>query len=301
MTLLSGILLVDKEAGRPSYTIIRRLKRLTPRKQKIGFSGTLDPLATGLLPVLLGRGTRIADLFHTFAKTYRAEVELGRTTDSFDSDGNETSRFQGSVSCTTQDIRLALAAFLGTYRARPPAFSAKKIAGTPAYRRARRNEAVMLPEQTHYIYAARLIQHQGKAVTFTVTVSRGTYIRTIAHDLGRRLGPGAVLTGLRRLAIGPFQVTNALPQAQLTAETIASHCRSLDDMLFPLCSRHMEETAFAAVSTGSKKDILAHFHPQFTRNAPFLLGSPEGKVLLVVIWDPVLREHRMLYRLLPDR
>ncbi len=185
----------------------------------MGHTGTLDPFATGLLVVLVGRATRLARFVEQQAKTYLAAVRLGVVTTTDDltgavADGRTVGRSGGQV--TREEVETALAAFLGPQRQRPPAFSAKKVAGERSYARARRGERVELAEVEIVVHAIELLSYEEPEVRFRATVSPGTYVRAIGRDLGERLGTGAHLTALRREAIGPLRVEDAISLDQVT-------------------------------------------------------------------------------------
>lgn len=189
------------------------------RERSIGHTGTLDPFASGLLVLLLGKGTRVARFLDGLAKTYLATARLGQRTATDDLTGEPVGEpFDGSLP-GRERIAEALARFLGTQAQMPPAYSAKKQGGERAYARARRGEAVSLAPAAVTVYEATLLEVDGADATFRVTVSTGTYVRAIARDLGEALGTGAHLTALRRESIGSLQVENAVPLDDLAAET----------------------------------------------------------------------------------
>lgn len=204
-TPFNGLIVLDKPSGAPSNKVLGRLKHLLGirgrRGTKAGFLGTLDPLATGVLPVFVGKATRLIPLFEGLEKTYRATLMLGRTTDTLDADGTVTSEADiGGIDEAA--VREAVGSFEGEMEQRVPAFSAVKIDGKPSYQMARRGEAV--PERMRKVRLAGLrvetvsLPH----ATFVVTGSAGTYVRALVEDIGQLLGVGAHLTALRRLDCG---------------------------------------------------------------------------------------------------
>ena len=204
--LIEGILLVDKPAGITSFTLVRQLRRLLKVK-KIGHAGTLDPFATGLMVMLIGRNyTRLSDRFLTCDKTYVAEAKLGVATDSFDCDGEVTGT--SPVVPTPEQVEAAIKRFQGTILQTPPMFSAKKVGGKKLYDLARKGVEVHR-EPVPVTLTTTLVAYDYPTLTFEVTASKGTYIRSLAQELGEILGCGAHLTALRRTRSGGFTVTDA--------------------------------------------------------------------------------------------
>jgi tRNA pseudouridine55 synthase len=210
---------VDKPAGLTSHDVVARVRRALGTRA-VGHTGTLDPFATGLLVVLVGRATRLARFVESQPKTYVAEAVLGTRTDTDDRTGAVVGRVVERPEIAEAALREALAGFAGEQRQRPPGFSAKHVAGERSYRLARRGEAVALPEVDVTVHAIELVSYQPPRLTFRATVSAGTYLRALARDLGDRLGVGAHLAGLRREAIGPLRVEDAVPLDQVSREAV---------------------------------------------------------------------------------
>lgn len=213
-------LLVDKPLQWTSFDVVNKLRytfrhagRL--RKLKLGHAGTLDPLASGLLILAVGRHTKNIENYMGLPKTYRACLQLGYTTASYDAE--TPPQPQGDYAClTTAQIEAALSAFRGEIWQRPPLFSALKIQGQKAYELARKGHTQQLPArpvQIHQLYQENL-NTQGQLI-LEVKCSKGTYIRSLAHDLGQELGCGAYLAGLQRTAIGPYRLEDAWPLEDL--------------------------------------------------------------------------------------
>lgn len=207
-------MLVDKPVGPTSHDMVAAARR-SLLTRRIGHSGTLDPFASGLLLLCVGRTTRLVEYLHDLPKEYRATARLGvrTTTDDLDGDVTETSEEWGSLD--RDAIVAALAEFEGTIAQRPPMYSAKKVGGRHAYALAREGERVDLASVPVTIERIDLLDLDLPNVSFSVRCSTGTYIRAIARDLGDRLGVGAHLTSLRRTAIGPFRVEEALQPEEL--------------------------------------------------------------------------------------
>jgi tRNA pseudouridine55 synthase len=210
--MTSGLLLIDKPAGETSFEVVRRARRAL-QIRKIGHLGTLDPFATGLLPLCVQEATKLVPYLMPEPKTYRAQVRLGVTTDTQDSTGLVVAASEAMP--TPEEVYRAAAAFVGEVTQVPPAYSAVHCRGERAYRLARRGEVVDLAPRTVTVYELTVDSVVLPEVTLTVRCSQGTYIRTLAQDLGDALGCGAHLAALRRLAVGPFKVDEALPLAAL--------------------------------------------------------------------------------------
>lgn len=217
---MRGVLNIDKPSGITSYDVIRRLKQLlAPAPKSIGHAGTLDPMASGVLLVLVGAATKVSSLLLGRPKTYSATVLFGRATDTDDVTGRVVRE------CAVPDldpVRLdaALDRFRGTFSQTPPAFSAIKQAGRPLYEKARRGEKVAPEPRTVTVYDLKLEQWAPPRARLNLTVSAGTYIRAIARDLGTALDSCATLEGLVRTRVGRFTVTEALALDAITADQV---------------------------------------------------------------------------------
>jgi tRNA pseudouridine55 synthase len=221
MRTIDGVLLVDKPEGPTSHDIVA-LARLALGVRRIGHAGTLDPLATGLLVLMIGRATRLAAFLSGMDKTYRGILKLGFATDTYDRDGRPVGPPR-PVRATLGDLEQVFARFRGTVRQVPPIFSAKKVHGTPMYRLARKKRPVQPAATTVTFHRLDLLGVQGDEVEFEARVSAGTYLRTFAHDVGELLGCGAHLYALRRSTVGPFRVEDAIgPEGLNEARRAAS-------------------------------------------------------------------------------
>lgn len=239
-----GVLLVDKPAGITSHDAVMRVRRVLGTRS-VGHTGTLDPFATGLLVVLVGRATRLARFVEPQPKTYLATARLGVRTDTDDLTG--TVLEQSPVDGVSRELVLeALAGFAGQQRQRPPAYSAKHVGGERSHRLARRGLAVELPEATITVHRIEAVAWSPPELTFRATVSAGTYLRAIARDLGGRLGVGAHLSALRREAIGALRVDDAEPLDRITAEAL----RPAAEILRHLPALELDAEARAAVVHG---------------------------------------------------
>jgi tRNA pseudouridine55 synthase len=225
---MDGIIVVDKAAGWTSHDVVDRIRRLAETR-KVGHLGTLDPMATGVLPLVLGRATRLAQFFMRSDKVYDARVRFGYSTNTYDGEGTAISDPVEPV-LTREMIEQKLNAFRGEFLLRPPPVSAKKVQGTPAYRLARRQIEVELKPVPVQVYELKLVEWQRPEAKLSVHCSAGTYVRTIAHELGEALGCGAYLSALRRLRVGDFALEQAHSLDELTS---LSRQGRLHDTLIP--------------------------------------------------------------------
>jgi tRNA pseudouridine55 synthase len=220
---MNGILNIDKPAGWTSHDVVAWVRRVL-REKRVGHAGTLDPMATGVLLVCVGQATRVVEYLTAGQKVYRAEAQLGVTTDTFDADGQVTATAVVPP-LTADDLRGALAGFAGEIEQRPPAFSAIKQDGEAAYRKARRGEAVDLPVRLVMIHGIELLDWDPIAAkcNFEVRCGPGTYIRSLTYDLGQALSCGATLTRLTRTRSSQFVIEDAVD-----LDTLAAAARSGD-------------------------------------------------------------------------
>lgn len=204
---LSGILNVDKPPGMTSHDVVDEVRRLVGQR-KVGHAGTLDPMATGVLLVCLGKATRVAEYLMKGRKRYRATVVLGTTTDTYDAEGQITSS-GGDADFTRAEVEAALSPFVGSIEQVPPMYSAIKREGQPLYQLARQGKTVERSPRPIEIDAIELLDWTSPALSIEVACSPGTYIRSLAHDLGQHLGSGAHLASLVRLSSGHFTLEDA--------------------------------------------------------------------------------------------
>lgn len=229
---MNGILIIDKPAGLTSHDVVNRVRRILGQRS-VGHLGTLDPAATGVLPIVLGNLTRLAQFYAHSEKTYEGTIRFGFATDTYDADGQPTSPPQ-EVRLELEALRALAAQFRGVIQQMPPPFSAKKIAGVPAYKLARKNKEVALQPVEVEIKEFELLEVVADQATFRAHVTSGTYIRSIAHDMGSQLGCGAHLASLRRTTVAEFTVADAYTLEALqtatqqgTVESLCVHPRKL--------------------------------------------------------------------------
>ena len=210
---MDGILNINKPQGKTSFSIVSLVKRLSGER-RVGHAGTLDPAATGVLPICLGQGTRVVEFLMEATKSYQAQIELGVTTDTYDAMGEITQR--GDYSGISQErLESVLASFCGLIQQTPPMYSAVKHRGQRLYKLARAGITVDRKSRPTKIYHLELIDWQSHIATVDVECGRGTYIRSLAHDLGQSLGCGASLKSLIRVKYGLFDIKDAVSVSQL--------------------------------------------------------------------------------------
>jgi tRNA pseudouridine55 synthase len=294
---MDGALLVDKPAGPTSHDIVALVRRAlhTPR---VGHTGTLDPLATGLLVLLVGQATRCAQFLVADAKEYLADIRLGEATATYDAQGLGSDKGQTRVRpaadpCLTPgDLERVMDEFRGTFMQMPPPFSAKKVEGIPAYKKARKNEPIELKPvavTVRELEVLRNLESDPALLRLRIVCTAGFYVRSLAHDIGQRLGCGAHLEALRRTRAGRFSVADALSLAEVDAQGTMSQTR-----LVPLNTllSHMPEVALTGEGirrvshgnslapehiTGAPLDMAGHSQVRLVDAAGTLIAVAEPR------------------------
>ncbi|MBO0911167.1 MAG: tRNA pseudouridine(55) synthase TruB [Acidobacteria bacterium] len=220
---MNGVLIVDKPSGLTSHDVVARVRRILKQKA-VGHLGTLDPMATGVLPLVLGNMTRLAQFYLASEKSYEGVIRFGFSTDTYDAEGERVGADE-EPSLSLERVREIAAGFRGEIEQMPPPFSAKKIHGVPAYRLARKKEPVLLGKIKVSIKEFEIVELQSGRARFQARVSSGTYMRSVAHDMGQLAGCGAHLESLRRTAVAEFELKDAhtleeLEQARRAGELI---------------------------------------------------------------------------------
>ncbi|HVP55135.1 MAG TPA: tRNA pseudouridine(55) synthase TruB [Candidatus Eisenbacteria bacterium] len=210
---LKGVIVIDKPSGWTSHDVVARARKILGEKS-IGHLGTLDPMATGVLPLVAGKMTRLSQFYEHSEKAYEGSIRLGWATDTCDADGEPLGAPQG-VKVTLEDVRKAAAGFVGVIEQMPPSFSAKKIQGVPAYKLARKKQEVTLPPVKVEVKEFAITNMEGDSCEFRCRVSSGTYVRSIAHELGQKLGCGGHLASLRRTQVAEFGLADAHTLAEV--------------------------------------------------------------------------------------
>lgn len=222
--MIHGVINIYKEEGFTSHDVVAKLRGIL-RQKKIGHTGTLDPAAVGVLPVCLGKGTRLCDMLTDKRKTYRAVMLLGTETDTQDTTGTVLDR-KDTSSLTEEKVRAAAEAFVGPYQQVPPMYSALKVGGKRLYELARQGKEVERPSRPVEIYELTVEQVELPRVTMTVCCSKGTYIRTLCHDIGQSLGCGGCMEHLVRTRVDRFEISESLRLSEV--EQLAAEGRILD-------------------------------------------------------------------------
>ena len=218
-TPLDGAILIDKPAGPTSHDVVDAIRRKFGIK-KVGHCGTLDPNATGLLVIVLGRGTKLSEKLMGGDKVYEGEIKFGETTNSYDADG-EILETKAVPPLTLEQLNEAAATFVGDQMQTPPMVSAIKIKGVPLYKLARKGIEVEREPRLVHIYNFRFTRYESLAGEFRIACTKGTYVRSIAHELGQKIGCGAHLATLRRIMSGKFDVADAISLADVLRLTMA--------------------------------------------------------------------------------
>jgi tRNA pseudouridine55 synthase len=225
---LDGVIIVDKPRGWTSHDVVNKMRRFAGTR-KVGHLGTLDPSATGVLPLVLGRATRLAQFYTRNDKIYEGIIHFGNSTDSYDADGEPTSP-EVPITLDRASVDAALDRSRGEFAQLPPPVSAKKIGGKPAYELARKHQPVDLKPVSITVYDLEILKLEGADATVRVHCSAGTYLRSIAHDAGQALGCGAYLKNLRRTSSGDFEIGSARTLDQLA---VLSNEGRLEEALVP--------------------------------------------------------------------
>lgn len=249
---MNAVLIIDKPSGLTSHDVVNRARRIL-RQRSVGHLGTLDPLATGVLPLVIGNLTRLAQFYTASEKTYEGVIRFGFATDTYDADGEATTPSQ-AVELKLDQVREVARLFRGVIEQTPPSFSAKKIRGVPAYKLARKNQEVTLQPVKVEIKEFEVLEVSTDRASFRARVASGTYMRSVAQEMGLQLGCGAHLESLRRTAVAEFRIDGAstLQQAEEAAangtlESLLFHPRKL---LPEIPSVTADEASAARISSG---------------------------------------------------
>ena len=291
---LDGLLVIDKPGGVTSRDVVNRVQRQLPRGTRIGHTGTLDPLATGVLVLCIGAATRLAEYVQAMPKTYRAGLLLGQRSDTDDADGSVT-MVEGAVVPDQATVEAALQAFVGAIDQVPPAFSAAKLGGRRAYDLARRGQTVPLEARPVEIYGITLVSYSYPGWEIEVHCGKGTYIRSLARDLGERLGCGALIETLRRTRVGAFSVDDAVGM-DASVSNLREHLRPLGDAVaeLPRSTVAPEIVAALAQGRGIRPERLQGPATSSKTCAAF---AEDGRLVAMLTWDQAQRQwlpHKVL-------
>jgi tRNA pseudouridine55 synthase len=270
---MDGVLVVDKPVGPTSHDVVARVRRAlqTPR---VGHTGTLDPLATGVLPIVVGRATRLASFLSGSAKEYVAGIRLGGATETYDAAGRETVP-PPPAGVAIADVNEALRAFRGTFEQAPPPFSAKKIGGVRAYKLARKRTPVQPVPVSVTVHQLALESYRDGLVLVRVAASAGFYVRSLAHDLGQALGCGAHLETLRRVRAAGFPADTAVPLSQIEERGLEA-----SRWLVPLDQLLQDIPAVVLSERGLKRAVHGnHVSPDDTSPPVVSLGTDRYRLI----------------------
>lgn len=248
---MEGILNIDKPSGLTSHDVVARVRHLS-HIRRVGHTGTLDPLATGVLVICLGRATRLVEYVTGQPKSYLATIRLGQETNTYDTEGEIVAERPLPTAVPLTYIENHLSAFQGQIAQQPPLYSAIKKDGQPAYKLARQGKEVTLEPRQVTVYEIKLLAWEQPFLQLQIHCSAGTYVRSIAHDLGQALGYGGHLTALRRTAVGAFTVDTAVTLDSLTAANITQHLLPADHAV-----QHLPAVTFSADNIASLFNGLA--------------------------------------------
>jgi tRNA pseudouridine55 synthase len=265
---LNAVMVVDKPAGWTSHDVVAKVRRLLAERS-VGHLGTLDPMATGVLPLVLGRMTRLSQFYSGSEKAYQGSIRLGVATDTYDADGEPLGPAQ-ELKVPLEEIISTTSGFVGFIEQLPPPFSAKKIQGVPAYKLARKKKEVELRPVEVEVKEFTVNALEGNSVQFHCRVSSGTYVRSLAHDLGRKLGIGAHLASLRRTTVAEFTLEQAHTLDEI-AEAAAQN--RIDDLLI-----HPRRVLPQIPSVTASDEAAGKIRHGRTVNLPEMSRSPWVKV-----------------------
>jgi len=279
---MNGVIIVDKPAGWTSHDVVNRMRQIL-QQRSVGHLGTLDPLATGVLPLVTGSLTRLAQFYISSEKTYEGVIRFGFATNTYDADG-EPSGEACPVTLTLQSLQEVAAKFLGVIKQVPPPFSAKKIQGVPAYKLARKQKEVILQPVSVEIKEFVITAVEADRAHFRARVASGTYMRSIAHEMGQRLGCGAHLESLRRTAVAEFDITHAhsIEKIEDQAKNCHSDRSAAEQLACPPISRRSLHPTEPQLSAGLEtlfihpRQLLPQF-PSVTADEPTVARIRSGR------------------------
>jgi tRNA pseudouridine55 synthase len=251
---MNGVLIIDKPSGLTSHDVVNRVRRIIGQRS-IGHLGTLDPMATGVLPLVTGSFTRLAQFYVSSEKVYEGTVRFGFSTDTYDAEGEPTSVLR-EVALQREEIETIAARFRGVLEQLPPPFSAKKINGVPAYKLARSHQEVALKPVRVEIKELDILTVEADRLQFRARVASGTYMRSVAHEMGQHLGCGAHLESLRRTAVAEFTIADAHTLDQLA--TAAGNCSASNSLPTEDERNSARSTSFSNVATAELEEIFIH-------------------------------------------
>jgi tRNA pseudouridine55 synthase len=283
---IAGVLIIDKPSGMTSHDVVAHVRRTLGIRQ-VGHFGTLDPFATGVLPLSVSKATRFAQFYLKSRKAYEGTMRMGFSTDTYDGTGTPTSE-EVAVSVEAETLEKLFRDFTGRLMQTPPPYSAKRIGGTRAYELARQNKPVHLSPVEVEIYALELLSFDGIRANFAVECSGGTYVRSLAHDIGQKLGCGAHLEGLRRTAVAEFSLERSVTLealAEAAREQTVKNCIVPLEELLPDCPE--------LIVRGREEKSVRHGH-KFELAQPERFGRGTGRVQAVSLLKIMNPDHQLI-------
>lgn len=267
-----GLILLNKPTGVTSFQALRPVKKLVPKGTKVGHTGTLDQFATGVLPILVGKATRLVRIFSEFDKSYRGTIRFGEETETLDTE-SEVRRVGEPPDRRT--LEEAIHSFVGPIEQVPPAYSAVHIDGERAYRRVRRGEVVQVPARKVTIYSLELLSYEPPDAVVTARCSKGTYIRALARDIAESCGTGAYLRALSRTGVGPYTLSETVDHVD---EGSFHTLESIVDRLPNISSVSISETLAKRISHGAKLRNLVSWEG----GTPYIALRTEAGALVAI-------------------
>ncbi len=279
---LNGIFCINKPKGITSHDVVARVRKLLKQK-RVGHAGTLDPLASGVLPVCVGQATRVAEYLSESGKAYQAEIVFGTATDTYDAEGRVTATASTSE-LTLHMIEEALEHFRGSLMQYPPRYSAIKIQGQPAYKRARAGETIELEPRHIVIYMLEILEWIPPRLTVNIQCSKGTYIRSLAHDLGMQAGCYAYLASLVRTRSGPFTISESISLEQVAE---AADSGTIQRYIFPI-DKAIEQYPIMELDAETVERVKhgnTFSHEQANNSSLARVYDGSGTLIAIAEWD----------------
>ncbi|HLX40907.1 MAG TPA: tRNA pseudouridine(55) synthase TruB [Ktedonobacteraceae bacterium] len=280
--MIDGILNINKPTGMTSHDVVAKVRKLLKQK-RVGHAGTLDPAASGVLPICVGQGTRVAEYLSESGKAYAADILFGVVTDTYDAEGAIV-RTADTENLTLEQIQEALSGFLGPQMQMPPLYSAIKLQGQPAYKRMRAGEPITLEPRPVVITQLDILTWQPPKLTLTIECSKGTYIRSLAYDLGEHLGCGASLVGLIRTRSGPFTLSQSITLDQLAESVenskVEQYLHSSDSVLQQYPALMLDDVTTERVLHGNAFPFDIATEAELAR-----VYDANGRFMAIAEWD----------------
>ncbi|HVB22338.1 MAG TPA: tRNA pseudouridine(55) synthase TruB [Ktedonobacteraceae bacterium] len=280
--MIDGILNINKPTGMTSHDVVAKVRKLLKQK-RVGHAGTLDPAASGVLPICVGQGTRVAEYLSESGKAYSADILFGIVTDTYDAEGSVV-RTASTENLTLDEIEQVLPSFLGPQMQMPPLYSAIKLQGQPAYKRMRAGEDITLAPRPIIITRLDILAWQPPKLTLAIECSKGTYIRSLAYDLGERLNCGAHLVGLVRTRSGPFSLSDSISLDQL-AEAVENG--TIEQYVHPSDSVLQHYPAILLDDATTERVLHGNTFPYDTETKAELarVYDTHGQFVAIAEWD----------------